>query len=121
MCAPTRQNSPVSGSLGIGSGASRAGEIAWQGSALSSTGGQPEAVILLQPWTGKCASPVDESPIKGRVSALLPTITMRLFAFLVARHALPAFGFLILTAGTQAQTLNGIRIGEDIATASRIV
>ncbi|EIM26918.1 hypothetical protein [Microvirga lotononidis] len=46
---------------------------------------------------------------------------MRLCTSFVARHALPAFGFLILTAGTQAQTLNGIHIGEDIATASRIV
>ena len=45
---------------------------------------------------------------------------MRIFTSIVARHALPAFGFLALTAGTQAQTLNGIRIGEDITTASRI-
>lgn len=45
---------------------------------------------------------------------------MNIFTSLVARHALPAFGVLALTAATQAQTLNGIRIGEDITTASRI-
>jgi hypothetical protein len=45
---------------------------------------------------------------------------MSLFTSIIARRALPAFGFLALTAGTQAQTLNGIRIGEEIATASRI-
>ncbi|MBQ0820454.1 hypothetical protein KBI52_09585 [Microvirga sp. HBU67558] len=45
---------------------------------------------------------------------------MRTFTSLVARHALPAFGLLALTAATQAQTLNGIRIGEDITTASRV-
>jgi hypothetical protein len=45
---------------------------------------------------------------------------MRIFSSIIARHALPAFGFLALTAGTQAQTLNGIRIGEEITTASRI-
>ncbi|WP_114948689.1 hypothetical protein [Microvirga calopogonii] len=45
---------------------------------------------------------------------------MRLFTSIVARRVLPAFGFLALTGGTQAQTLNGIRIGEEITTASRI-
>ncbi|MBQ0821507.1 hypothetical protein KBI52_15000 [Microvirga sp. HBU67558] len=45
---------------------------------------------------------------------------MRNFPSIVARHALPAFGFLVLTAETQAQSLNGIRIGEEITTASRI-
>jgi hypothetical protein len=45
---------------------------------------------------------------------------MSFFTSIVARRALPAFGFLALTAGTQAQTLNGIRIGEEITTASRI-
>jgi hypothetical protein len=46
---------------------------------------------------------------------------MRLFTFIVARRALPALGFLVLTAATQAQTLNGIRIGEEIAAALRVV
>ena len=46
--------------------------------------------------------------------------TMRLCPSTVARHALPALGFLALTAELQAQTLNGIRIGQDIATASQI-
>ena len=45
---------------------------------------------------------------------------MSFFTSIVARRALPAFGFLALTAGTQAQTLNGIRIGEEITTASQI-
>jgi hypothetical protein len=45
---------------------------------------------------------------------------MRIFTSIVARHALPAFGLFALTAGTQAQTLNGIRVGEHITTASRI-
>lgn len=46
---------------------------------------------------------------------------MRIFPSIVARHALPVFGFLALMTGTQAQTLNGIRIGEEITTASRTV
>jgi hypothetical protein len=44
---------------------------------------------------------------------------MSFFTSIVARRALSAFGFLALTAGTQAQTLNGIRIGEEITTASQ--
>jgi transposase-like protein len=44
---------------------------------------------------------------------------MSFFTCMVARRALSAFGFLALTAGTQAQTLNGIRIGEEITTASQ--
>jgi hypothetical protein len=44
---------------------------------------------------------------------------MRFFTRIVAPGALSAIGFLALTAGTQAQTLNGIRIGEEIAAASR--
>ncbi len=44
---------------------------------------------------------------------------MSFFTCIVARRALSAFGFLALTAGTQAQTLNGIRIGEEITTASQ--
>jgi hypothetical protein len=46
---------------------------------------------------------------------------MRIFPSVVARHTLPAFGFLALMTGTQAQTLNGIRIGEEITTASSTV
>ncbi|WP_162820819.1 hypothetical protein [Microvirga calopogonii] len=44
---------------------------------------------------------------------------MRLFTSIIARRVLPAFGFLTLTAETQAQTLNGIRIREEITTALR--
>lgn len=44
---------------------------------------------------------------------------MRLFTSIVARRALPAFGFLALTATTQAQTLSGIHIGEEITAALR--
>jgi hypothetical protein len=67
-----------------------------------------------------CSGLVDENPVKGKLSAPLPITAMRIITSIVARHALPAFGLLAPTAGTQAQTLNGIRIGEEIATASRI-
>jgi hypothetical protein len=46
--------------------------------------------------------------------------TMKFFTPIIAPGALPVIGLLALTAGTQAQTLNGIRIGEEIAAASRI-
>ncbi|QRM33647.1 hypothetical protein [Microvirga sp. VF16] len=45
---------------------------------------------------------------------------MRFITSSIMRGAIPALGFLFLTAGTQAQTLNGIRIGEEISAASRI-
>jgi hypothetical protein len=45
---------------------------------------------------------------------------MRFFTAIVAPGALPVIGLLALMAGAQAQTLNGIRIGEEIAVASRI-
>lgn len=44
---------------------------------------------------------------------------MRFFTSIVVRGAIPVIAFLALAAETQAQTLNGIRIGEEIATASR--
>jgi hypothetical protein len=45
---------------------------------------------------------------------------MKFLTPILAAGALPAFGFLALTAGTHAQTLNGIRIGEEVAAASRV-
>lgn len=45
---------------------------------------------------------------------------MRFFTPNIASGALPMIGLLAVTAGAQAQTLNGIRIGEEITVASRI-
>jgi hypothetical protein len=45
---------------------------------------------------------------------------MRFSTSIIQRAAIPVLAFLSLTAGTQAQTLNGISIGEEIAAASRI-
>ena len=45
---------------------------------------------------------------------------MRFSTFIIQRAAIPVLAFLALTAGTQAQTLNGISIGEEIAAAARI-
>jgi hypothetical protein len=45
---------------------------------------------------------------------------MRFFTSILLWGALSTTGFLALTAGTQAQTLNGIRVGEEISAASRI-
>ena len=36
---------------------------------------------------------------------------------MVAQGAIPVIGFLTLMAGAQAQTLNGIRVGEEITAA----
>ena len=45
---------------------------------------------------------------------------MRFSTSIIQRAAIPVLAFLALTAGTQAQTLNGISIGEEIAAAARI-
>jgi hypothetical protein len=45
---------------------------------------------------------------------------MQFFTSMIASIAPPMIGLLALTVGTQAQTLNGIRIGEEITAASRI-
>jgi len=45
---------------------------------------------------------------------------MRFSTSIIQRAAIPVLTFLALTAGTQAQTLNGISIGEEIAAAARI-
>ena len=44
---------------------------------------------------------------------------MRFSTFIIQRAAIPVLAFLALTAGTQAQTLNGISIGEEIEAASK--
>ncbi|ANY82873.1 hypothetical protein BB934_32090 (plasmid) [Microvirga ossetica] len=58
-----------------------------------------EAVFLLQPWMCQCLGSVDESPVKGGLSAPLPTDTMRFFISIVARGAIPLIGFLAQAAG----------------------
>ena len=45
---------------------------------------------------------------------------MRFSTSIIQRAAIPVLAFLALTAGTQAQTLNGISIGEEIEAAARI-
>jgi hypothetical protein len=45
---------------------------------------------------------------------------MKFLTSIVAQSAIAVIGFLALTVGTQAQTLNGIRIGEESAAATRI-
>jgi hypothetical protein len=46
---------------------------------------------------------------------------MPFFTSILLRGARSTIGFLALTAGTHAQTLNGIRVGEEITAAARIV
>ena len=77
-------------------------------------------MVLLQLWMCQRLGPVDGCPVKGRLSAPLPTATMRFFPSIVTWGAIPVIGLLALTAVAQAQTLNGIRIGEEISAASRM-
>ena len=77
-------------------------------------------MVLLQLWMCQRLGPVDGCPVKGSLSAPLPGDHHEILHLHPIVGRALHYGFLALTAGAQAQTLNGIRIGEEISAASRM-